>query len=110
MPDFLTLPLVLLLMLQANGPVGNLKTVELAGRYTIQVPANFVVHPLVSSVPAIAFWSDVDNRRTDFNVTVEQYGGNTTIVVDKASRTSRFQGIGRFTTGGMLSTMRTNVP
>lgn len=81
----MTLPLILLLLLQAKAaPGANLKTIELAGKYTIQVPANFVVHPLVSSASAIAFWRDVDNRRTYFNVTAEQYGSNTTVVVDKS--------------------------
>ena len=78
------LPLVLLLVLQAKAPAADLKAVELAGKYTIQVPVNFAVQRLVSSVPAIAFRSDVNNRITYFNVTVEKYGSKTTIVVDKS--------------------------
>ena len=46
----LTLPLVLLLFLQAKAPVANL---ELAEKHAIEVPTTFIVHPYLSSVPLI---------------------------------------------------------
>jgi hypothetical protein len=75
---FVALSLILLLALQAKAaPAANLKTVELAGKYTIRVPANFAAKRVAaSSVPEIAFVRDVNNRATYFDVTVEQLPGN----------------------------------
>lgn len=60
-------------------PAANLKTVELAGKYRMQVPAYFTMQVLpagpVRAAPAVAFTSNTNNIKTWFQVEVQPYVG-----------------------------------